>query len=206
MELLNFSLGSVQKFTLSGAGATWEYCTLVCSEIKEWIGFLKCSCLKVFAQSYWHVIFLSNTIWDRRKTSFPFLQYFCQLFCTNYVCVDINYYKVPWNWTLLCNCTLFVQWIPTISSFENECLASTCLILPLLSELQEGCASWAKGGFLCFPSSEIPCHWASSLHIGVLIWHEGFALVEPWLLHLKAFDCLKCQPVLKSISCAPQKI
>lgn len=130
------------------------------------------------------------------KSSFPFLQYFCQLFYTNYLCVDINYYKVPWNLTLLCNCTLFVQWIPTISSFENECLASTCLILPLLSELQEGCASWAKAGFLCFPSSEIPCHWASSLDIGVLklatelarglIWHEGFALVEPWLLHLKA--------------------
>lgn len=216
VELMNFSLGSMQKSTLSGTGVTQEYCTVVCSEINEWIGFLKCSCSKSLRRVASMLYFFQILQFEiEEKSSFPFLQYFCQLFCSNYLCVDINYHKVPWNLTLLCNRTLFVQWLPTISSFENECLANTYLILPFLSELQEGCAWWAKGGFLCFPSSEIPCHWASLFHTGVLMlttklakglfWCEGFAPGEPWLLYLRALTASNISQFWKAFLLLPIK-
>lgn len=80
--------------------------------------------------------------------------------------------------TLLYNCMLFAPWIPTISSFENECLARTYLILTLVCELQGCCTLWAKVRFSlllellaplnvkCLSTQE--SQKASLFHLGVL--------------------------------------
>lgn len=195
VEFINFSIGTMQKFTLSGkTGVTQEYCTVFVLRLMSELGSLSVHVSKSLCRATGMLYFFQILQFAiEEKCPFPFLQYFCQSFYSNYLCVDINYYKAPWNSNLLCNCTLFVQWSSTISSFENECLASTSLILPFFC--RKAVLHGQREVFFCFPSSEIPCHWANSLHIGVLmlatelakglIWHEGFAPGEPWLSHLR---------------------
>lgn len=151
---------------------------------------------------------------DRRKKNPHF--HFCSISSTYSVArilyVDINYYKVPWYLTPLCNCMLFVQWILTISSLENECFADIHLILPLLwmagrlysvgerslSLLSELLAQINAMSLSQFVSHRCP---GAGVCTGQQAHLRCSVSLLGWLLSclFQDFGCFKCQPMSESI-------
>lgn len=96
VEFINFSIGTMQKFTLSGTGITQEYCEVFVRRLMSELGSLSVHVSKSLCRVTGMLYFFQILQFEiEEKCPFSFLQYFCQSFCSNYLCVDINYYKAP---------------------------------------------------------------------------------------------------------------
>lgn len=154
----------------------------------------------------------SFQIEEKKNPHFHFCSISSSYSVASILYVDINYDKVPWDLTLLCNCMLFVQWILTISSFENECLADIHLILPLLwmagrlhsvgerslSLLSELLAQINAMSLSQFVSHRCP---GAGVGTGQQAHLRCSVSLLGWLLSclFQDFGCFKCQPMSESI-------